>query len=91
MKYRDRQGNTVTGGEGQDDLLRRLYRTAFGRKFLPLLVSPPVSKLAGRLMDTRLSALAVPAFVKHNHIDLSRYKKNKFTSYNDFFTRQIRA
>lgn len=89
MRYRDRQGNTATGGEGQDNMLRSLYRSAFGRKVLPLLVSPPVSKLAGKLMDTRLSALAVPVFVKYNQIDLSHYKKNKFTSYNDFFTRQI--
>lgn len=89
MKYRDRQGNTVTGGEGQDKLLRRLYGTAFGRKLLPLLVSPPVSGLAGKLLDSRLSALAVPVFVKHNQMDLSLYKKKKYTSYNDFFTRQI--
>lgn len=90
MQYRDRQGNRVTGGETQDSVLRVLYETKVGRKLLPVLVSPFVSRLAGKLLDTRLSALAVPAFIRKNAIDMSVYSKQSFRSYNEFFTREIR-
>ena len=89
MRYKDRTGKEVCANGQQDALLQKLYGTALGRKLLSVLVEPVVSKIAGRFMDSGLSAVLVSPFVQKNHIDLSQYEKQEFTSYNDFFTRKI--
>lgn len=72
-------------------LLRFLYKTLPGRLLLWPLIQPPVSRLGGRLLDSRLSALLVPPFIRLAHIDMSAYEPRRYRSYNDFFTRKIRA
>ena len=69
-------------------ILRFLYNTVPGRGILKILVNPKVSVLAGTILNSRLSALYVPHFVKKNNIDLSGCEKKKFDSFNDFFTRR---
>lgn len=64
MKYIDRKGNITIEENGQDKLLRHLYNDRGGRLCLKLLVRPFVSKAAGMLLNTRLSAKLVPDFVK---------------------------
>lgn len=91
MKYIDRTGNKREETSGQDKLLAWIYGHAFTRLLMKPLVSPALSKLGGRLLDSRLSALAVPRFVRKNQIDLDEYEEQKFRSYNAFFTRRIRA
>ena len=54
------------------------------------LVSPAVSELMGKLLDSRISALAVPPFIRAAGIDMSEYQKTRYHSYNEFFTRKIR-
>ena len=86
----DRQGNIYKNDSGQDCFLEKMYGCAFGRALLKPLVNPVLSELGGRILDSRLSALAVPAFIRHAGIDMRDYEKRKFWSYNDFFTRRIR-
>lgn len=90
MKYIDRKGNVTIEENGQDRLLKRLYNDRGGRLCLKLLVRPFVSKAAGLLLSTRLSAALIPGFVERNRIDLSLYEDRKYLSYNDFFTRRIK-
>lgn len=90
MVWKDRQGNIVPGDDGQDRLLAWLYGTVPGRGIVSVLIRPWVSNLAGWVLSTRLSALAVEPFRKSHHIDLSEYEQRKFQSFNDFFTRRIR-
>ncbi len=66
-----------------------LYGHAAGRLLLKPLVLPWFSRVGGWFLDTRLSAAAVKPFVKWNGIDLSECRKQRFTSYNDFFTREL--
>ena len=89
MRYKDRTGKEVCANGQQDALLQKMYGTALGRKLLSVLVQPAVSKIVGYFMDSRLSTVLIPPFVQKNHIDLSQYEKQEFTSYNDFFTRKI--
>ena len=42
-------------------------------------------------MDSRISKVLIPSFIRSNHIDLSLYEEKKYQSYNDFFTRKIKA
>lgn len=90
MRYSTRDGRRFEEENGQDRLLRRLYHSRTGRGIIKLLTLPAVSRLGGRLLNTRLSALAIPSFVRSNHIDLTQYEDRKFVSYNDFFTRRIK-
>lgn len=89
MQWRDRNGNPVQGDDGQDKLLAFLYGTTFGRGIVSLLVRPWISNLAGRLMDSSLSVIAVKPFLKKSRIDMTEYEQRKFRSFNDFFTRRI--
>ena len=41
------------------------------------------------MLDSRVSRLLIPSFVRKNQIDLSIYEKKHYSSYNDFFTRKI--
>ena len=90
MKYIDRMGNVTVEENGQDKLLRHLYNDRGGRLCLRVLVSPWISKMAGRLLNTGFSARFVGDFVEKNRIDLSIFEKQKFSSWNDFFTRRLR-
>lgn len=69
--------------------VRFLYRTAFGRVVLRLLIRPWVSKAVGGFMSSFLSKPMIKGFVRKNGIDLNEYKGAPYKSYNDFFTRKI--
>lgn len=90
MEWRDREGNLVPGDDGQDKLLKFLYGTTLGRIIVSFLINPWVSILAGRIMDSKVSALAIKPFLKNSHINMDEYEQRKFRSFNDFFTRRIR-
>lgn len=90
MEWRDREGNLVPGDDGQDKLLKFIYGTTLGRIIVSFLINPWVSNLAGRIMDSKVSALAIKPFLKNSHIDMDEYEQRKFRSFNDFFTRRIR-
>ena len=81
MKYIDRKGNITIEENSQDKLLRHLYNDRGGRLCLKLLIRPFVSKAAGIVLNTRLSARFVPDFAEHNKIDLSLYEKQNFSSF----------
>ena len=49
----------------------------------PLLL-PAVSRLGGKLLNTKISAVFVGPFAKSHGIDPDKYEKQKFDSYNDF-------
>ena len=71
-------------------LLTFLYTTSVGNRLLRILVSPAVSKAAGKVMNSRLSLIAVSGFIKSQNIDVSEFEKTSFSSYNDFFTRKLK-
>ena len=91
MIWRDREGQTVPGDAGQDRLLEWMYGRAVGRCFVQLMICPWVSRAAGWLLDRRISALAVPAFIRKNRIRMEDFEQRPFPSFNDFFTRRVRA
>lgn len=90
MKYAERNGDRFQTDSSQDRFLKALYTSRVGRAFLGILTCPAVSRAGGWLLGTRCSALAVPRFVKKNHIDLDLYEKEKYASWNAFFTRRIK-
>ena len=74
----------------QDKLLSLLYDHAAGRIFLRPFLMPWFSKAGGWLLSTKVSALVIKPFAKANGIDLTLCKKSRFSSFNDFFTRELK-
>lgn len=92
MRYRDRQGRAAGEDSGQDVLLGLLYGTAAGRLLVRALICPPLSRLGGKLLSTRMSRLLIGPFVRRTGIRLEEYEmpSGGYGSYNDFFCRKIR-
>lgn len=90
MKYMDKKGNVIDKKSGQDTLLNWMYSHCPGRMALKILVQPAISRAVGWVLNTRISKIFIPPFVKRNKIDLSVCEKQSFDSYNDFFKRQIK-
>lgn len=91
MIYTSDRNGRITGNDSlQDRFLTRLYGSRTGRFLLKPLVSPAVSSFMGKILDSRISAGIVPAFIKNTGIDMRDYEPAEYISYNDFFTRKIR-
>ncbi|MEE0742680.1 MAG: phosphatidylserine decarboxylase [Emergencia sp.] len=91
MQYKDRQGHLIGGDNEQDRMLKRLYGSSCGRRVLQLLIRPEISKAGGWILNRRISRIAINPFIRANSISLDEYEKQDFKSYNDFFTRKIKA
>ena len=74
----------------QDKLLSLFYDHAAGRIFLRPFLMPWFSKVGGWLLSTKVSALVIKPFAKANGIDLTLCKKSRFSSFNDFFIRELK-
>ena len=66
-----------------------LYKTVFGRIILKILIKPPVSKIGGYLLSSKVSSMYINRFINKNKINIEDYETTKFSSFNDFFTRKI--
>lgn len=71
-------------------MLNFLYNTFLGRALLNILCKPAISRICGKFLDSKVSLLLIPSFVKKNKIELSDYYTDGFKCFNDFFTRKIR-
>lgn len=90
MKCMDCLGNVTEDTRGEHRILENLYRTRAGRELLKILVSPKVSTLAGKFCDSRFSKCLIGPVILKNRVNLSLYKKHRYVSYNDFFTRELK-
>lgn len=70
--------------------LRFLYRTLPGRLLLKPLTGRGLSRLAGHLLDSRLSRPLIGRFVRRYEILLTDYREADYACFNDFFCREIR-
>lgn len=69
--------------------LRFLYQNPIGRGVLKILTLPFLSVLSGKALNSSISKYRINHFVKKNNIDLSRYEKREWKSFNDFFCRKL--
>lgn len=91
MYYMDREGHRIKKTTSQDKFLKFVYTHTATRILMRPLLLPAVSRLGGKLLNTKISAVFVGPFAKSHGIDPDKYEKQKFDSYNDFFTRKIKA
>lgn len=90
MACKDREGDVVLENETQDKVLKKLYETETGRKVLKLFVQPEVSKIGGRLLDSKLSIPFISPFIAKSAISMEEYEDGDYESFNHFFTRRIK-
>lgn len=86
-----RDGKIIVTNEKQNVFLKRLYGSVGGRIALKALTAPAISKAVGAFMDSPLSKPLIKPFIKANSIDTSQYVMTGIRTYNQFFTRKIKA
>ena len=67
-----------------------LYNNKIGNIVLFILTRRWISKIVGKYLDSKLSKKRIKKYVKKNSIDMSLYVEKEYTSFNDFFTREIK-
>ncbi len=82
--------STELYNEQEIKILKILYTSYIGRLFLKLFTRTTFSKIIGIILNSRISKLYIKHYVASNKIDLTRYEKQDFSSFNDFFTRKIK-
>lgn len=90
MKYYNRDGKLVEEKDYLNEFLKRAYKTDLGIKCMKGLTKPKVSKVSGKLLNTKLSKMLIVPFLNISNIDMEQYEDREYTSYNDFFTRKIK-
>ena len=92
IRYIDRHtGELKTEKVAGEGWLVWLYNNPVGEATLNTLVKKKfVSSLYGDMMDSPGSAKKIEPFIKNYDIDLSIAKKQNFSSFNDFFTRELK-
>ena len=91
MSCQDREGNEIPSSKTQEQVLTWLYYETIGVKVLQMLIHPFWSNLAGKVLDHSISKLLIPSFIEKNKIDLNLYETKDYESFNDFFTRKVKA
>ncbi len=90
MHFTAERNGTITKEHSlQDRFLEILYGSCIGRILVRPLISPFVSVLGGKVLDSRISALWIPGFIRSHGIDMSGYEQASYRSFNDFFTRRL--
>ena len=90
MRIYDRKaGQYAEEDQFQQGMLQFLYGNPLGRFLLWAIVARPwVSKIGAWRMNQKSSVKRIAPFIEQYHIDLSACEKQKFDSFNDFFTRK---
>ena len=88
MKCYIRKTKTIENIKDQKSLIF-LYKTIPGRIILKIITRPIISKLTGIILNSKISKLYINSFIKNNNINMDDYEKEKYKSFNDFFTRKV--
>lgn len=90
MKYKNRDGEIVKEETRGEKVASFLYGTKLGRLMIKPLISPGLQRFLGAILDSRISVgLAIP-YKNIHHIDMDLYKPKFYSSFNSFFTREIK-
>ena len=77
MYYMDREGHRIKKTTSQDKFLKFVYTHTATRVLMRPLLLPAVSRLGGKLLNTKVSAVFAGLFARTHGIDLNKYEKQK--------------
>ena len=70
--------------------LRFLYNTIVGRIILKIATSKIISNLYAKYNTSSISKMKIKKFINKNKIDMTEYIEKDYSSFNDFFIRNIK-
>ena len=76
--------------EKTNKLLSIMYNTIMGRFFLKIATTKIVANIYSVYMNSNFSRKKIKKFIKKNNINMEDYKEKNYTSFNDFFIREIK-
>ncbi|MFD2307023.1 phosphatidylserine decarboxylase [Enterococcus termitis] len=82
---------TIDSNENNSVLLTFLYKTMIGRVLLKGVIQAPITKLAGLYLNSKYSTFMISKFIQKNQLQMDAYVPREYTSFNDFFIREIKA
>ena len=88
--YMDRDGNLVPIPVSNNALIEKMFAHLPTRMIMKFVSAPWYANLQRMAMNTFFTSFLVSGFVHKNGIKLSEYKKKKYTSFHDFFKRDIK-
>lgn len=88
--YIDRDGNKVPIPVSNNALIEKMFAHTLTRGIMKMVSAPWYANLQRAVMSSFVSTFWITKFVRQNGIRLSEYKKKKYTSFHDFFKREIK-
>lgn len=85
----DRKGKLTKENSMQDRFLNQLYGHIWGRMLLRPLILPEVSRLSGKVLDSKASCILIPRFIRKHSIHMEDFISKKYLSFNEFFKRRL--
>lgn len=76
--------------EKNNKLLKFMYNTIIGRLVLKIATTKLVANIYSIYMNSKISKKKIKKFIKKNCINIDEYKEKEYTSFNDFFIREIK-
>lgn len=70
--------------------LKFLYNNIVGRLILKIISIRFISKICGLYLNSKLSKRKIKKFIKKNNINMDEYEDKNYSSFNDFFIRNIK-
>ena len=89
MKYKKLNSDIIMI-ENERKLLNFIYKNFFGRFLLKIITNKWFSKIVGIILNNRISKIYIKKFIKDNNIDIGKYEKENYKSFNDFFKRKLK-
>ena len=88
--YIDRDGNQVPIPVSNNALIEKMMSHTITRALMKLVSASWYANLQRAVMSSFVSSFWITGFVRKNGIRLKEYKKKKYTSFHDFFKREIK-
>ncbi|MBR5712466.1 MAG: phosphatidylserine decarboxylase [Lachnospiraceae bacterium] len=88
--YKNRDGSLVPIPVSNNALIEKMFAHSFTRAVMRFVSSAWYANLQRAVMSSFFSSFFITKFVRKNGIRLSEYQKKKYTSFHDFFKREIR-
>ena len=88
--YLDRDGRQVPIPVSNNGMIETMFSNPFTRMIMKLVSSKWYANAQRAVMSSFVSSFFITGFVRKNGISLKEYKKKKYTSFHDFFKREIK-
>ena len=76
--------------EATNKSLKFMYNNIFGRLLLKIATTKFIANIYALYMNSKLSKAKIKRFIKKNNIKMEEYKEKEYSSFNDFFIREIK-